>query len=80
MAETRKRIFHYETEIDIEAMEVRTIFLGETNTFAFDDHRFPLAEALKVAAECAHKQLHDMLRKMTEHVERREERDESRDL
>ena len=44
----------YTTEVDLKRKYVRTRFGKETRTFCFDEVRFPLVEALKVAAEDAH--------------------------
>jgi len=58
----------YVTEIDVKKKEIRVKFLGETNTFFFDDVKFPLEEALKVATEFVVNQLKGFLQKLLDHA------------
>src|SRR5688572_23540654 len=67
-----KEVIAYTTEIDLKNKLVRTIFRGDINTFVYDDSRFSLEDALKVAAEHFAVQLKDLLRSWLEHAERLE--------
>jgi len=60
----------FTTEIDLKRHEVRTTFGKTVRTFAFDDDKFLLVEALKVAAEDINNQVLQLLQAMLDHVER----------
>ena len=59
----------YITEIDLKRKEVRVVLGKDSETFVFDEDKFPLLEAMKVSAEFMHNKLVEFLSKLVQKVE-----------